>query len=49
MREEPEGKCHDWSQLVTSAIIFRANTAANNGGFQIGASFHNSIRDVVMR
>ena len=49
-KAEPGGICHDWSLLAaTSAVIYRGNSAASNGGFQIGGALYTkSIRDVII-
>ena len=49
-KSEPNGHCHDWSQLVaTSAVVFRGNVAQSNGGFSIATgAYTGSVRDVII-
>ena len=49
-KSEPNGHCHDWSQLVaTSAVVFRGNVAQSNGGFSIATgAYTDSVRDVII-
>lgn len=49
-KNQPGGKCHDWSLLAASVgVIYRGNIAHSNGGFNIGGGLNTaSIRDVII-
>ena len=49
-KQEPAGRCHDWSQLAaTVAVVFRGNVARSNGGFSINkGQYTTAIRDVII-